>query len=294
MVSKEIKKQLEMNILERVTDDMGPTPWVANIVPVMKGENEVRIVVDNRAQNKAIRRTHYPTRTIEELIYEMNGAKIFSKLDIIKAFHQFMLEDAQRYLTTITTHEGLLRYTRLHMGISCATEVFTEHVRRILEGIIGQVNMTDDVVIQGGTEEAHQRSLLTVLKRLQDNGLTLNLAKCEFYKSEITFYGMRFTKDGVSPTADRVKALKEAKEPVDVKALRSFLCTVIWSSRFILNLCSIAEPLWRLCKDGVPWQWTDLEQRAFDAVKEAIEMRCVGYFRKDWETEAISDAEALP
>ena len=103
MVSKEIKKQLEMNILERVTDDMGPTTWVANIVLVMKGENEVRIVVDNRAQNKAIRRTHYPTRTIEELIYEMNGAKIFSKLNIIKAFHQFMLEDAQRYLTTITT-----------------------------------------------------------------------------------------------------------------------------------------------------------------------------------------------
>ena len=70
------------------------------------------------------------------------------------------------------------------MGISCATEVFTEHVRRILEGIISQVNMTDDVVIQGGTEEAHQRSLLTVLKRLQDNGLTLNLAKCEFYKGK--------------------------------------------------------------------------------------------------------------
>ena len=113
------------------------------------------------------------------------------------------------------------------MGISCATEVFTEHVRRILEGIIGQVNMTDDVVIQGGTEEAHQRSLLTVLKRLQDNGLTLNLAKCEFYKSEITFYGMRFTKDGVSPTADRVQALMEAKEPTDIKALRSLLCTVI-------------------------------------------------------------------
>ena len=293
MVSKEIKKQIDMKILERVTDDMGPTPWVANIVPVRKGDNEVRIVVDNRAQNKAIRRTHYPTKTIEELIYEMNGATIFSKLDIIKAFHQFMLEEAQRYLTTITTHEGLLRYTRLHMGISCASEVFTEHIRRILEGIIGQVNMTDDVVIQGSTEENHQRSLLTVLKRLQDNGLTLNLEKCEFYKSEITFYGLRFTKDGVSPTADRVKALKECKEPTDVKALRSFLCTVIWSSRFILNLCTLAEPLWRLTKDKVPWQWTDLEQRAFDAIKEAIEMKCVGYFRKDWETEAISDASPV-
>ena len=91
MVSKEIKKQLDMSILERVTDDMGPTPWVANIVPVMKGDNEVRIVVDNRAQNKAIRRTHYPTRTIEELIYEMNGAKIFCQGAKIRRFTSLSL-----------------------------------------------------------------------------------------------------------------------------------------------------------------------------------------------------------
>ena len=138
VVSKEIKKQLDLGILERVTDDMGPTPWVSNIVPVLKDKEvrlgrdgmpitvrpqhepapEVRITVDNRCQNKAIRRTHYPSKTLEELLYEVNGAQIFSKLDIIKAFHQFMLEEsnAQRNLTTITTHEGLMRYTRLHMG----------------------------------------------------------------------------------------------------------------------------------------------------------------------------------
>ncbi len=151
------------------------------------------------------------------------------------------------------------------MGISCATDVFTEHVKRILEDIIGQVNMTDVVVIQGRTEQAHQRSLLTVLKRLQDNGFTPNLAKCEFYKSEITFYGMRFTNDGVSTTADRVKALKGAKEPAEVKALRSFLCTVIWSSRFIFNLCSIAGPLWCLCKDeSLKISVRDLVMRSYE------------------------------
>jgi hypothetical protein len=262
-VSKEIKKQIELGILERVTDDMGPTPWVSNIVPVLKDKEvklgrdgkpsperpqaettpDVRITVDNRAQNKAIRRTHYPTKTVEELLYEANGSKVFSKLDIIKAFHQFMLEETQRQLTVITTHEGLLRYTRLHMGISCASEEFSEHIRRVLEGIIGQVNMTDDVLIHGANEHEHQQALLSTLKKLEDAGLTLNLEKCEFYKEEVKFYGLRFTKDGVSPTEERVKALKECATPTDVKSLRSFLCTVLWSARFMKDICTIAEPL---------------------------------------------------
>jgi transposase InsO family protein len=312
-VSKEIKKQIELGILERVTDDMGPTPWVSNIVPVLKdkevklgrdgkpspvktqtaGTPEVRITVDNRAQNKAIRRTHYPTKTVEELLYEANGSKLFSKLDIIKAFHQFMLEESQRQLTVITTHEGLLRYTRLHMGISCASEEFSEHIRRVLEGIIGQVNMTDDVLIHGANEQEHQQALLSTLKKLEDAGLTLNLEKCEFYKEEVKFYGLRFTKDGVSPTEERVKALKECATPTDVKSLRSFLCTVLWSARFMKDICTIAEPLWKLTKNGMAWQWTTTEQNAFQALKDGISTKCMGYFRKDWETELVSDASPV-
>ncbi len=65
-----------------------------------------------------------------------------------------MLEEsnAKRNLTTITTHQGLMRYTRLHMGISCASEMLSEHIRIILGGNFGQANMTDDVIIHGKTE----------------------------------------------------------------------------------------------------------------------------------------------
>ena len=246
-ISKEIEKQIEMRILERVTDEMGLTPWVANIVPVLKTKEsqkmrgkkpreiqtegaempEACITVNKRAQNKVIRRTMHPARTVEDLLYAVNGMKVSSKLDIFKAFHQLMLEEIQMNLTVILTHIALLRYRRLHMGISCASEIFTEVIRRMLEDKAEQTNMTDDVLIYGKTEEDHQKALLKVLKRLQKRGLTLNLEKCEFNKSEITFFGLRFTADGVSPTVDRIKALKEAKEPENTKALNSFLCTVL-------------------------------------------------------------------
>ena len=141
-VEKEINKQVEMGILEPVTAEMGPTPWVANLVIVSKDKEvrkdkngklvpnpnqkgEIRITVDNRIQNRYIRRTRYPSKTIEDLIYLVNGSTVFSKIDIIKAFHQYELEEESKQLTTVTTHMGLYRYNRLHMGICIPQELFT-------------------------------------------------------------------------------------------------------------------------------------------------------------------------
>lgn len=142
LVEKELLKQEKQGIIERVTDKCGPTPSVANLVIVPKDlevrkgkvgtsrptsgsepqhEYAIRITCDSRAQNKAIRRTRYPSRTVEDLIQAVNGAKMFSKLDITKAFHQLELDEESRNHTTITTHIGLFRYRRLHMGISCAS-----------------------------------------------------------------------------------------------------------------------------------------------------------------------------
>ena len=79
------------------------------------------------------------------------------------------------------------------MGISCASEEFSEHIRRVLEGIIGQVNMTDDVLIHGANEHEHQQALLSTLKKLEDAGLTLNLEKCERKRSNSTASASRKT-----------------------------------------------------------------------------------------------------
>ena len=153
-VEKELLKQEAIGIIERVDRKSGPTPWVANLVIVNKDkavkgcktgssrpigsikpnsdeprkELDIRITCDSRAQNKAIRRTRYPSKTVEGLVFMVNGAKVFSKVDIIKAFHQLMLDESCRNLTTVTTHIGLFRYIRLHMGISCASEIFTETI----------------------------------------------------------------------------------------------------------------------------------------------------------------------
>ena len=201
-VEAELLKQVEEGILERVDHTSGPTPWVSNLVIVPKdrairnakggvtkpaGDPKdppatfpIRLTCDSRAMNKAVRRTRYPSKTVEDLICIVNGAKVFSKLDIAKAFHQLMLALECRNATTITTHIGLFRYARLHMGISCASEIFTEEVRLMLADLPGQVNMIDDILVFGRDEAEHQKNLLAVLERLESRGITLNKGKCQF------------------------------------------------------------------------------------------------------------------
>ena len=216
--------------------------------PVLEPNDElkVRLTCDARPMNKALKRTRFPMRTIDDLVVLVNGATMFSKVDIVKAFHQIPIAEESRNLTTITTHKGLYRYKRLHMGIASASEIFTEKIREILSDIPGQVNMTDDILVFGRTEEEHHKSLLAVLKRLEDKGFTIHKKKYDFYVRELTFYGLRFTASGISPTEDRVRGIREAPAPEDAKALRSFLCSITWSSRFMSDVCTIADPLWQV------------------------------------------------
>ena len=123
-----------------------------------------------------------------------------------------------------------------------------------------------------------------MLQRLEETGFTINLEKTEFYKEELTFFGLRFTPQCISLTEDRVKAFKNAQHPEVAKALRSFLSSLTWSSRFMFNICTTAEPIWKLTKTEVELKWGAEEQAAFDALKRAMTTKCVGYFNKEWQS----------
>lgn len=302
-VKMELEKQVKEGILEKVDSSMGPTPWISNLVVVPKGDKnqkntasgqiDVRLTCDARPMNKALRRTRHPTKSLEDLIYLVTGAVKISKLDIRKAFHQLKLAYASRHLTTITTHCGLYRYKRLHMGISSASEEFTEAIREILEDIKGQTNMTDDILVFGRTDEEHDEALMKVLQRLEEHGITLNVDKCEFNMRELVFFGLNISAKGVRPTEDKCRALREACPPSNVKELRSLLGLIQANSRFIRNTCSITEPLWRLTKKDVKWEWKKEHDLALDKLKEAISSEYMGFFNKKWDTELVVDASPV-
>ena len=151
-----VRKQVEEKLDQLMKDDIieraeGPTSWISPIVVVPKpnNSNEIRICVDMRALNRAIIRERHVIPTTDNIIADLNGCKVFSKIDLNQRYHQFPLHEDSRNLTTFSTHVGLYRYKRLNFGLSCAAEIFQRKVGDAILGIQGVRNISDDIYIGG-------------------------------------------------------------------------------------------------------------------------------------------------
>ena len=106
-VAAEIRKLLDQDFIEPVTSS---PEWVSPLVCVPKKNWDVRFCADMRKANTAIIRNYYPIPTLDEILYEVNGAKILSKLDLAQGYHQIVLGEKSRDITTFSTLQGLFRY----------------------------------------------------------------------------------------------------------------------------------------------------------------------------------------
>ena len=164
-VNKEISKLERQGIIEDVTNEA--TPWISPIVVVPKADGRIRVCLDMRVANKAISRIRYPTPTIDDLMINLRGAKVFSKLDLLSAFHQLELSPESRSITTFTSDTRIKRFTRLIFGANSAQEELQHALREVLSGIEGVMNIADDVLIYGKNESEHDKTLIAVLETLE-------------------------------------------------------------------------------------------------------------------------------
>lgn len=111
-----------------------------------------------------------------------------------------MLEEDSPHITTFATHRGLYRHKRLMFGLLSAPEHYQRIILDVLNKCESVVNIADNIVVHGRTQEENDRRLLAVLQSLHYAGLTLNPSKCELRLSELVFYGHGLTSDGVQPS----------------------------------------------------------------------------------------------
>ncbi|CAB3992860.1 Transposon Tf2-9 poly, partial [Paramuricea clavata] len=248
----------------------GPSPWVSPLVAVPKPNGDIRVCVDMRQANSAIIRERHPIPTIEETLQELQGATVFSKLDLRSAYHQIELHPESRPITTFATQKGLYQYTRLMFGVSSAPEVYQHIIQQILQGLPGVRNISNDIIVFGKTKDEHDQNLNNVIQRLQESGLTLNKDKCLFGVSNLTFFGHEVSASGVSPDTKKVEAIREARIPTNAAEVRSFLGLATYCSRFIPNFATVADPLRLLTRKSTPWQWNSIHQNAFDTLKNLL------------------------
>ena len=266
-LEKALEEMVEEGNLERVDFSRWGTP----VVPVVKPNGTVRVCGDYKVTlNPCLEVPQYPLTRAEECFHTMNGGKHFTKIDLAQAYNQVTLDEESRDLTTINTHKGLYRWTRLPYGVASSPAIFQEIMDKILQGLHQVVWYLDDILITGETEDQHLSNIEEVLSRLQKYGLRARVNKCRFFEESVEYLGHLINQEGIHPVERKVVAILEAKLPKNVEQLQSFLGMVTYYAKFISNMSTITAPLNDLKRKGVIWKWGKKEEKAFTTLKKEV------------------------
>ena len=287
LYKEEIDKMLESGVITTVDT---PTDWVNSIVlsetTNEKGEiTKLRVCLDPRDLNKWIKREQHYTKTIDEVVTQLNDAKFFTLVDAKKGYWHVPLDEASSYLTTFSTSFGRFRFTRLPFGLIVSQDVFQKQLDSALEGLSGVTGIADDTFVFGSTEQEQDENLAGLMERARQKGIVFNKDKLQFKRTEVRFFGHTWTPQGVKPDNSKVAAIQSMQPPEDVKSLQSFLGLVNYLTRYSARLATITAPLRELTKKEVAYVWGPEHDRAFAAVKQEVStLSVLRYFDPKAET----------
>jgi len=158
------------------------------------------------------------------------------------------------------------------LGLTNALASFRRWMNEILSEYLDIfcVAYLDDILIFSQNLEDHRRHVRTILRRVEETGLTLKASKCEFHTTEIEYFRYVISPQGLRIDEEKIRTIKEWKEPTNVKGTQSFLGFANFYQRFIQDYSWITTPLTHLTRKEVSWEWGDEQQTAFDTLKTAM------------------------
>ncbi|KAL0554620.1 hypothetical protein IC582_008546 [Cucumis melo] len=233
---KELKVQLQ-ELLDKGFIRPSVSPWGAPVLFVKKKDGSMRLCIDYRELNKVIVKNRYPLPRIDDLFDQLQGATVFSKIDLRSGYHQRRIRNSDIPKTAFRSRTGITIFI-------------------------------DNILIYSKIEAEHEEHLHQVLETLRANKLYAKFSKCEFWLKKVTFLGHVVSSEGVSVDPAKIEAVTSWPRLSTVSEIRSFLGLANYYRRFVEDFSRLASPLTQLTRKGTPFVWSLVCESSFQELKQ--------------------------
>ena len=286
------KRELEQ-LLERGILEPSSSEWASPIHLVAKpGDVGYRMVGCYERLNAITVPDRYPVPDIQTFTDQLDGATIFSTVDLARAFAQIPVREIDRPKTAITTQHGLFQYTRMPFGLCNAAQTFQRLIDTVLRGMPRVFAYIDDILVFSPDPATHRDDLQELFDRLSAHGLVVRPEKCIFGQQKVRFLGLEVSPTGIRPTPDKVADLLHMPPPRNLTELRRFIGMINFYHRFVPRLASVLRPLHDLVNRGRrEFHWSSEHAAAYDNAKNGLASASLLAFpRCDAVTQVAADA----
>ena len=262
------KEQVEFLLSQGIIQE-SRSEWRHAPVIVPKRSGGYRLAIDYRPVNFKTKLDAFPVPNAHELLRGLHGCKVFSVLDFTQFYYQIPLSENDFEKTAFFACGGLYEFRRCPFGLKNAVGLCSRIMRQIFSDVVGVSIYLDDLLIHAESREEHDRVLRTVLTRIREHNLTLNMRKCHFYQDSVSFLGHRVSDGKIAPDPDRIDSILHFPKPTTSKQLERFLDMMNYFRNYIPHFSNLTKRLYEMAK-ATNINWDVESNKSFDELKEKL------------------------
>jgi hypothetical protein len=224
-------------------------------------------------------RNQYPLPLIAQLISDLAGAWIFSKLDIQQGYNNVLIKEGDQWKAAFKTKFGFFEPLVMFFGLCNSPNTFQEIMNAIYKTVIAfweargtiiHIYMDDIAIAMSGSREDHIQAVQDILNVAREHDLYFKPEKCIFHAPSIDYLGVIIEKGMTRMDPVKITGIKNWPIPTKVKDVRSFLGFCNFYRPFIQGFAHLAHPLNELTRKDTKWSWETRHQNAFDKLKTRV------------------------
>lgn len=259
----ELWRQVE-ELISRGVVRQSMSPCAVPALLILKKGNTWWMCMDSWAINKITVRYRFSIPRLDDLLDQLSGVKVFSKLDLRSGYHQIRIRPNDEWKTAFKTREGLFEWLVMPFGLLNAHSTFMRVMNQALRSLIGScvVVYFDDILIYSASPADHLSHIRAILEILRTERFFAVPKKCVFHVDLVLFLGYVISSVGISVHESKVEVIRDWPSPLTVTEARSFNGL----ASFIANFSSIMAPVTD-CIGRKPFVWTVEVEAAFITIK---------------------------